>query len=391
MAPNILDSPTRKSLFIVAALLLSCCLACVTEQSESEQSRTQAPTPSASAEADATPEVIRAASPAEDSASVDEAAPVETPADTSAKSEEVARASAAPPQTTSGSTTSDSTKVDPSYLSPSVPPSDDEPFRGREAKRYLQMSDSERREFIERRAKHVSRMISSGTYEFTDDAITYIKQYVDAYAKRVGNRSNATWGEDLNFVFARAQRYSPAIIRAFNGRRVPPAIGLYLVAVETEYTNFSSDNFAGAAGLFQFIGPTAEAYGVPRGERTNVEKMAPAAASYVSDRIAEFGTDPMSVALGIAGYNRSPDSVRNDLRSVMNSKNKERSFWTLVANSDKLDHWFQGENIKYVPKFFAAAIVGETPWAFGLQMKQPLSTQSEPSGDAQRVAARGAK
>jgi hypothetical protein len=239
---------------------------------------------------------------------------------------------------------------------------------------YLEMTKAKQYEFVERRAYHVSRMISSGSYEFNEDSLRHIKLYVDAYAHRVGNRSRATWGEDLNYVFARAQHYAPVIIRSFNERRVPPAIGLYLVAVETEFTNFQQENFAGAAGLFQFIGPTAEAYGVPRRERTNVQKMAPAAAHYISDRIAEFGTDPMSIALGIAGYNRSPDSVRRDLRSVMSSGNKERSFWTLVANSDKLDRYFRGENVKYVPKYFAAAIVGETPWAFGLEMKQALST-----------------
>ena len=246
-------------------------------------------------------------------------------------------------------------------------------------KLYLQMSDEEQYEFVEQRARHVSRMIGSGTYEFSRPSISYIKQYVDAYARRVGNGSKVTWGEDLNNVFGRAQRYAPVIIRAFNGRRIPPAIGLYLVAVETEYTNFSQENDAGAAGLFQFIPGTAEAYGVPAGQRTNVDKMSQAAAHYVADRIAEFGTDPMSVALCIAGYNRSPDSVRSDLQSVMNSANKERSFWTLVTNSNKLDKWFQGENIKYVPKYFAAAVVGETPWAFGLKMKQPLSTCTGPT------------
>lgn len=241
-------------------------------------------------------------------------------------------------------------------------------------KLYLEMSEDEKYEFIERRARHVSRMISNGTYEFSRPSISYIKQYVDAYARRVGNGSKATWGEDLNSVFGRGQRFAPVIIQAFNGRRIPPAIGLYLVAVETEYTNFPQENDAGAAGLFQFISSTAESYGVAPRERTNVDKMSQAAAHYVADRIAEFGTDPMSVALCIAGYNRNPDSVRNDLQNVMNSANKERSFWTLVTNSNKLDKWFQGENVKYVPKYFAAAVVGETPWAFGLSMKQPLST-----------------
>ncbi|HEY0366942.1 MAG TPA: transglycosylase SLT domain-containing protein, partial [Pyrinomonadaceae bacterium] len=184
------------------------------------------------------------------------------------------------------------------------------------AKLYLQMSEEEQYEFIEQRARHVSRMIGSGTYEFSRPSISYIKQYVDAYAHRVSNGSKVTWGEDLNNVFGRAQRYAPVIIRAFNGRRIPPAIGLYLVAVETEYTNFAQENEAGAAGLFQFIPSTAEAYGVPANQRTNVDRMSQAAAHYVADRIGEFGTDPMSVALCIAGYNRSPDSVRSDLQSV---------------------------------------------------------------------------
>lgn len=244
-------------------------------------------------------------------------------------------------------------------------------------KLYLQMTPEEQMEFIEVSAQHVSTMMGNRPYAFTPEVLQYIKGYVDGYARRVGNNSTKLWGEDLRFMFARAHdQYSPFIVQAFNRQGVPAVVGLYLCVIETEYHNIQSENFAGAAGLFQFIGPTAEAYGVPRAERTNVEKMAPAAAKYIAQRIAEFGTDSMSVALGIAGYNRNPDSVRRDLRDVLDSENKERSFWTLVANSTKLDHWFQGENIKYVPKFFAAAIVGEHPWAFNLEMR-PLSTYTE--------------
>jgi pSer/pThr/pTyr-binding forkhead associated (FHA) protein len=242
---------------------------------------------------------------------------------------------------------------------------------------YREMTPQEQMEFIDEQARHISLMMGNRPYTFNDEVLRYIKQYLDAYAKRVGNNSTRLWAEDLRFMFARArEQYAPYIIRSFNARGVPPVVGLYLVVVETEYHNIRSENAAGAAGLFQFIGPTAQGYGVDPSERTNVNKMAPAAAAYMSDRIAEFGPDSMSVALAIAGYNRSPDSVRRDLRDVLNSENRERSFWTLVANSGKLDHYFQGENIKYVPKFFAAAIVGETPWAFGLQM-QPLSTYTE--------------
>lgn len=250
------------------------------------------------------------------------------------------------------------------------------------AKLYLQMSREEQLQFLEQRAQHISMLMGNRPYAFNDEVLGYIKQYVDVYARRVGNNSSRMWGEDLRFVFARARtQYAPHIIRAFNARNVPPVVGLYIVMIETEYHNIRSENFAGAAGLFQFIGPTASLYGVHPSERTNVEKMAPAAARYMADRIAEFGTDSMSVALAIAGYNRSADSVRRDLRDVLNDRNKERSFWTLVANSNQLDHWFQNENIKYVPKFFAAAIVGENPEAFGLEMRK-LSTYTVPQNPA---------
>jgi hypothetical protein len=243
-------------------------------------------------------------------------------------------------------------------------------------KLYRQMSDQEKREFLEKQLQRVVLMVGNREAAFTDEALDTIKFYVDAYARRVGASSTKMWGGGLQHIFGRGQHYAPLIIRSFNAEHVPPVIGLYLPVIETEYVNIRSENFAGAAGLFQFLGPTAEGYGVDRSERDNVDKMAPAAARYMKDRLAEFGTDPVGVGLSIAGYNRSPDSVRRDLGNVINSDNPERSFWTLVANAERLDHWFQGENKAYVPRFFAAAIIGENPDVFGLDMR-PLSTYTE--------------
>ncbi|HKP86578.1 MAG TPA: FHA domain-containing protein [Blastocatellia bacterium] len=245
-------------------------------------------------------------------------------------------------------------------------------------KLYTRMTEDEQNEFVYNQARNISRMMSNREYVFTDDVLPYIKKYVDVYARRVGNNSTAIWGEDLTSLFGRARRLAPDIIREFNARGVPKVVGLYIPMIESEYRDCLTSP-VGAKGLFQFMAATARGYGVDPDDRCNVKKMAPAAAKYIKDRIAEFGSDAMSVALGIAGYNRSPDSVRRDLSDVVNSRNKERSFWTLIANSDKLDRFFQNENIKYVPKFFAAAIVGENPWAFGLQMN-PLSTYANSAG-----------
>jgi len=246
-------------------------------------------------------------------------------------------------------------------------------------KLYKAMTPAEQDAFIKEKAKEISRKMSFTTYEFPDYVIPIIKEYVNGYARRAGTGKTGLWREDTNIMFLRAQKYAPYITQAFNQNGgVEPIVGLYLVVVETEYNNIKTNNFAGAAGLFQFLGGTAEAYGVPSSERTNMEKMPFAAAAYLSDRVQEFGVGPMSVALAIAGYNRNPQSVRRDLHDIVNSENKERSFWNLVVNSDKLDHWFQNENIKYVPKYFGAAIVGENPQVFGLDMQQPLSTFTTP-------------
>ena len=59
---------------------------------------------------------------------------------------------------------------------------------------------------------------------------------------------------------------------------------------------------------------------------------------------------------------------------------QNRSFWTLIANKNILQggagKQFNAENIKYVPKFFAAAIVGENPQDFGVTL-QPLSSYTK--------------
>jgi len=239
-------------------------------------------------------------------------------------------------------------------------------------KLYKDMSQEEKKAYVEQEARRVSLMMGNRECQFTDQVKAMIKVYVDGYARRVGNRSGATWGEDFNGVFKRATRYAPLIIHSFRQEGVQPAVGLYVAMIESEYGLHCYDNFAGAMGMFQFLAGTARGYGLQPSDRCDPQKMAPAAAKYMKDRIAGFGIDATSVALAIAGYNRSPASVLRDLHDVINSENPERSFWNLVANSGQLDHYFQ-ENMKYVPKFFAAAIVCENPEVFGLSF-HPLST-----------------
>jgi hypothetical protein len=241
---------------------------------------------------------------------------------------------------------------------------------------YLKMSEVEQYNFLSLKARNITRMMGNREYVFDREALGYIKYYVDGYAKRVGNESRTLWAEDVRFMMGRATEYAPDIIAAFRRENTPIVLGLYIPVIESEYHKCLKSP-ADALGLFQFIAPTAEHYGVPAEKRCDEKLMAPAAARYMKDRIKEFGTGPMSVALSIAGYNRAPASVRRDLQDVVTSKSNERSFWTLLARKEELDHWFRNENVKYVPKFFAAAIVGENPASFDLRIRK-LSTYDQP-------------
>jgi hypothetical protein len=74
----------------------------------------------------------------------------------------------------------------------------------------------------------------------------------------------------------------------------------------------------------------------------DVQKMAPAAAHFIADRMAELGDDAQSMTLVLLSYNRGEDAVRDSLRRLRETDaNYERNFWTLFANRSKLDEGFQ--------------------------------------------------
>jgi len=235
-------------------------------------------------------------------------------------------------------------------------------------KSYLQMTEAEKLAFIEAQEQRISNMMGDRSVKLNDEALRVIKVRVDRYATRQNTAALKPGEESLSSTYARAPEYIPVIARAFTARKIPTVVGVYLPMIESAYQP-CYENEIGAKGLFQFLPSTAEHYGVSRAEMCDVQKMAPAAAHFIADRMAELGDDAQSMTLVLLSYNRGEDSVRESLRRLRETDaNYERNFWTLFANRDKLDEGFQRESAWYVPEFFAAAIVGENPDAFGLQM-----------------------
>jgi hypothetical protein len=241
-------------------------------------------------------------------------------------------------------------------------------------KAYQQMPATERAAFVAAQAQRIGREMSGNEYEFTPDFVTIMQKSVDEYARRIGNNGgDRLWKGDARNVFERGQAQAPALTAAFKARNVSPLIGLYIPLIESEYVNIEKPNSMGAIGMFQFLPQTGERFGLTPQDLLDVGKSADAAARYITKNLEQFKDDPMKETLALLAYNRGEQKTANDLKLFVNDKNRQCSICALTAASGQLDETFRNESVYYVPRFFAAAIIGENPAAFGLQM-QPLST-----------------
>lgn len=231
-------------------------------------------------------------------------------------------------------------------------------------KPYMQMTEVEQLQFVDAQEQRISAMMGERPVKLNDEALRAIKKHVDRYAGREASVSRNPGDESLNVVYARARPYVPLIAQSFAARKIPIVIGIYLPMIESAYKPCYV-NQIGATGLFQFLPSTAKVYGVAREDMCDVEKMAPAAAHYIADRMAELGEDSQTMTLVLLSYNQGPGFVTDTLRQLRDTDNYQRNFWTIYAHRDQLSDNFRRE-AGYVPDFFAAAIVGENPKNFGL-------------------------
>ena len=235
---------------------------------------------------------------------------------------------------------------------------------------YAQMTEAERLRFVNEQEQKIATLMGERPAKLTDEALRAIKNHIDWYV--ANHAATQTPDDSLASVYRRAPPYIPVIARAFAERRIPIVIGIYLPMLESAYVPCYENSF-GAKGLFQFLPQTSQHYGVPRDEMCDVNKMAPAAAHYIADRMAELGSDSQSMTLVLLSYNQGPNAVLEGLRLLRETDpNFERNYWTLFAHRDKLDQSLR-ESAGYVPGFFALAIIGENPDAFELGMP-PLSS-----------------
>src|SRR5713101_8276469 len=159
----------------------------------------------------------------------------------------------------------------------------------------------------------------------------------------------------------RSGRYAEMIQGVLRSKGLPEDL-MFTAMIESGFNPVAVSR-AGAKGLWQFMAPTARRYGlrVDRwvDERLDPEKSTVAAARYLSDLHALFG----SWELAKAGYNAGEMKVLRAMKSLGTS-----DFWELTRGRILRD-----ETKNFVPAIQAAVLIGRDPQRYGF-----IASQAEP-------------
>ncbi|NOT63194.1 MAG: transglycosylase SLT domain-containing protein [Acidobacteria bacterium] len=234
------------------------------------------------------------------------------------------------------------------------------------AQTYQQLDAAGKQGYVKAKAQQLSAIIGGRTVEFSPAYLALVTARVEAYAKRIGTGAQGVAGkEDLRFVMERGAKFAPTFAQAFQARNVAPLIGIYLPFMESEFRNEMTSE-AGSSGMFQFLEQTAVRFGITSAERNDPAKAADAAARYLAGLQNKFAGD---VWLSLLSYNQGETAVDKMLTNVTNARAAACGVCALSEAQGTLGK----EGLFYTPNLIAAAIIGEHPADFGLQVS-PLSS-----------------
>jgi membrane-bound lytic murein transglycosylase D len=153
---------------------------------------------------------------------------------------------------------------------------------------------------------------------------------------------------------ARSGRYLPMILDIFKEKGLPEEL-VFTAMIESGFNPVAVSR-AGAKGLWQFMAPTARLYGLRvdrwMDERLDPEKSTVAAANYLRDLYAQFGSWDLAQAAYNAGEVRVQQAIQGS---------GSRDFWVLHRRSPHL----LPETKNFVPAIHAATLIGRQPEHYG--------------------------
>jgi membrane-bound lytic murein transglycosylase D len=159
------------------------------------------------------------------------------------------------------------------------------------------------------------------------------------------------------------------IQQIFMDKQLPKDLA-YIAMVESGFNPKAVNPRSGAAGMWQFMIPTAREYGLKinkyRDERFDPLKSTIAASEYLADLLGVFGKK--SVLLALASYNVGDGIVRYQLKKVYNPL-EDRDFWYLFRKRA-----LPQETRDYIPKIIASIIIYNNAEHFGFKLNKSNNT-----------------
>src|SRR5574337_1128617 len=187
-----------------------------------------------------------------------------------------------------------------------------------------------------------------------------VKAYIEYYQTR-------KWGV-MNRAFERAGRYLPMMRRIFRDQGLPLDL-INLPYIESSF-NYRAYSSAKASGIWQFIKPTGNRYGMRVNhwldERREPEKANLGAAAYLKDLYEMFHSWP----LALAAYNAGEQRIQRAIEQQGTT-----DFWSLRLPK---------ETQLFVPAFMAITIIAKNPDRYG------FSAPVEEPWEVERVTVPGA-
>ncbi len=191
-----------------------------------------------------------------------------------------------------------------------------------------------------------------------------VRRWEDYFTGR-GRRSFQTWLD--------RKTVADSVISTILTREGLPAELIYLSMIESGFSTRAVSS-ASAVGPWQFMSGTAKDYKLRRNwwvdERRDMEMSTAAAASYIGDLYRQFG----DWALVLAAYNTGGGRIARKIR-----EHGHNNFWDLRLPTQTTAH---------IPKFIAAARIGQDPTRYGFVVNDmpSLSYDTLPVTDATDLA-----
>ena len=169
---------------------------------------------------------------------------------------------------------------------------------------------------------------------------------------------------DFEAYLVREGLYGGMIRDRLRSRGMPEDL-LYMAMIESGFLATAISPVT-ASGVWQFMQPTARAYGLDVDEwvdeRLDPVRATDAALDYLEELYAEFG----SWYLAAAAYNAGPGLVARTIqRHSPTSLRDDELYWEIQAH-------LPGKNRAYVPKMLAAAVLVREADRFGFEVEKSL-------------------